>query len=198
MLPVCRTESEGCTLPQLELPPRDVDGFIEALQGLHAVFSECLTRPEPREHFFRSMVGPCSDLERKAIAPMALEVEGGNMRGMPRLLREATWDEAQRRGTSHHLVQDELGAPEGVVLFAASGFPKKGQDSVGVARQYGGALGQGEHGPVGVCTADASPRGDARLDQRLFLPEAWCTDASAARRTKCQGPPALPLHTQPQ
>jgi SRSO17 transposase len=198
MFPVCRTESEGCTMPQLALPPRDVDGFIEALPGFHETFSDCLTRPEPREPFFRSMVGPCSALARQSIEPRAREVEGGNMRAMQRLRSEVTWDEEQRCWTYHHLVKDDLGAPEGVVIVEESGFPKQGKDSVGVARQYGGSLGKVAHCQGGVFTADASPRGYALLDQRLCLPEAWLTDAYAARRAPCQVPPELPFHTKPQ
>jgi SRSO17 transposase len=198
MLPVCRTENEGFTIPQLDLTPRDVDGFIEALEDFHEAFSDCFTRPEPREHFFRYMVGQFSDLERKSIEPMALEVEGGNIRAMQRLLSDATWDEEQMRWTYHHLVKAELGAPEGVVIFDESGFPKKGKDSVGVARQYCGSLGKVENCQVGVFTAYASPRGYALLDKRLFLPEAWLTDAYAARRMKCKVPPELIFHTKPQ
>jgi SRSO17 transposase len=197
MVPMSRTESEGFAMPQLDLTPRDVDGFIEALQGFHEAFSDCLTRPEPREHFFRSMVGQCSDLDRKSIEPIALEVEGGNMRAMQRLISEAVWDEEQRRWTSHHLVKDALGDPSGVVIFDESGFPKKGKDSVGVARQYCGSLGKVENCQVGVFAAYASPRGYALLDKRLFLPEAWVTDAYAARRAACKVPPELTLHTKP-
>jgi len=36
------------------------------------------------------------------------------------------------------------------------------------------------------------------VDKRLFLPEAWFTDAYAARRTKCQVPPELTWQSKPQ
>ena len=36
------------------------------------------------------------------------------------------------------------------------------------------------------------------MDKRLFLPEAWLTDAYAVRRTKCQVPPELPWQSTPQ
>jgi SRSO17 transposase len=199
MLPVCRTESEdGFAIPQLDLTPREVDGFIEALRDFHEVFSDCLTRPEPREHFFRYLVGQCSDLDRKSIEPMALEVEGGNGRAMQRFISDAAWDDEQMRWTYHHLVKDDLGDPSGVVLFDASGFPKKGQDSVGVARQYCGTLGKVDNCQVGVFAAYASPRGYALLDKRLFLPAAWFTEAYAARRAKCKVPKGLTFHTKPQ
>jgi SRSO17 transposase len=98
----------------------------------------------------------------------------------------------------HPCVADELGDPDGVLRCEETGFIKKGHDSVGVARQYCGTLGKGANGQVGVCAASASRRGDALVDQRVFLPEAWCADTSATRRTKCQGPTELPFQSKPQ
>src|SRR5919109_4315348 len=119
---------------------------------------------------------------------MALEVDGGNVRAMPRFVSDAIWDEAQMRHIYHQLVCEDRGAPDGVVIGDESGFPKKVQDSVGVARQYCGALGNVENGRVGVCAAYAPPHGDALVDQQLFLPEPWFTEAYAKRRTTCQVP----------
>ena len=198
MVPACRTAGEGFAIPQLDLTPSDVDGFMPELQGFHEAFSECFTRREPREHFCRSMVGQFSDLERQSIEPIALAVEGGNIRAMQRGIRDAVWDEDQMRWTYHHLVNDDLGAPEGVVMFDESGVAKKGQDSVGVARQYWGTLGQVENCQVGVFAAYASWHGYALLDKRLFLPEVWLSDAYAPRRTTCQVPKELTFHTTPQ
>jgi len=59
---------------------------------------------------------------------------------MQRLVSDALWDEAAMLETSHRLVQDEMGEPEGVLIVDETGFAKKGQDSVGVARQYCGSL----------------------------------------------------------
>ena len=43
-----------------------------------------------------------------------------------------------------------MGDPEGVLRCDETGFVKKGQDSVGGARQYWGTLGKGEHWQGGV------------------------------------------------
>ena len=64
-------------------------------------------------------------------------------------------------------------------------IPKKGKDSVGVARQYCGTVGKVENGQVGVFAGYASRHGYALVDKRLFVPEVWFTDAYATRRTKC-------------
>jgi SRSO17 transposase len=99
------------------------------------------------------MVGQCSALERTSIEPMALHVDGGNMRGMQRCLSDDVWDEDTMRETYHDLVAHEMGDPEGVLMVDESGFVKKGKDSVGVARQYCGTLGKVDNSQVGVFAA---------------------------------------------
>ncbi len=90
MLPACRTEGKEETPPSFALAHGDVEGFLRELRGFHEAFRECFTRREPREHFFRYMVGQLSPLERKSIEPIALEVDGGNVRGMQRLMISGT------------------------------------------------------------------------------------------------------------
>jgi SRSO17 transposase len=132
---------------------------------------------------FDYMVGQFSKLERKSIEPMALRVEGSTIRGMQRFISDVCWDEEQMRWNYHQLVADELGDPEGVLMFDETGFVKKGKESVGVARQYCGTLGKVENCQVGVFAGYASRHGYALVDKRLFLPEVWWTDAM---------PPAVP------
>lgn len=153
MLPICRTAGEGFSIPTFDVVPSDVEGFIDALQELQSVFHDGFVRSEPRAHFFDYMVGQCSTLERKSIEPMALQVEGGTIRGMQRFISDDVWDEEQMLWNYQHLIADEMGDPDGVLMFAETGFVKKGTDSVGVARQDCGTLGKVENGPVGGCAA---------------------------------------------
>src|SRR5262245_27657423 len=176
MLPARRTEGDVFAIPQFTLAPRDVEGFKDELHGFHTAFRDCFMRREPRDQFFHDMVGQFSELDRKSIEPMALQVEGGNVRAMQRVISDAVWDDAQMLQTYHRLVHDDMGAPEGVVIFDESGFPKKGRDSVGVARQYCRTLGKVENCQVGVFAAYASRHGYALVDTRLFMHEAWCTE----------------------
>src|SRR5262249_39985040 len=133
-----------------------------------------------------------------SIEPMALHVEGGTIRGLPRFLSDVRWDEEQMRWNYHQLVADEMGDPDGIVMFDETGFVKKGKDSVGVARQYCGTLGKVEHCQVGVFGGFASRPGYALVDKRLFLPDVWFTEAYAARWVKCNVPPEVTFATKPQ
>src|SRR5215510_7151161 len=198
MLPESRTPDETFAIPRFELTPRDVEGFLDELQTFHDHFRSCFARSEPRGHFFNYMVGQFSELERKSIEPMALEVAGGNVRGMQRFISDNIWDEDKMRQTYHGLVAAEMGDPEGVLIVDESGFVKKGKESVGVARQYCGSLGKVEHCQVGVFAAYASQHGYALVDKRLFLPEPWFTDAYQARRIKGKMPDEVAWQSKPQ
>jgi SRSO17 transposase len=198
MLPACRTEGERFTLPTFDIAPRDVEGLLDELWEFQAAFHDCFPRSEPRAHFFDYMVGQLSQLERKSIEPMALHVEGSTIRGLQRFISDVPWDEGQMRWNYHQLVAEEIGDPNGVLMFDETGFVKKGQDSAGVARQYCGTLGKVENCQVGVFAGYASRHGYALVDKRLFLPEVWFTEAYAARRARGQVPPEGTFQRQPQ
>jgi SRSO17 transposase len=198
MLPACRTAGEGFAIPAFDDVPSDVEGFMEELWEFQSAFHDCFARSEPRAHFFDYMVGQLSQLERKSIEPMALHVEGGTIRGLQRFISDVRWDEEQMRWNYHQLVAEEMGEPDGILMFDETGFVKKGQDSVGVARQYCGTLGKVENCQVGVFAGYASRQGYALVDKRLFLPEAWFTDGYAARRVRCQIPTEVTFQSKPQ
>jgi SRSO17 transposase len=86
-------------------------------------------------------------------------------------------------------VRETLAESDGVVVIDPSGFPKKGTESCGVARQWCGRLGKVDTCQVGVFWASAASAGSAPLDRRLYLPEDWADDA--ARRATCPVPPEV-------
>src|ERR1700757_588246 len=71
-----------------------------------------------------------------------------------------------------------------------TGFPKFGKHSVGVARQYSGALGKVGNCQIGVSVNAASDAASCPLDWRLFIPEEWDEDSefNQDRRAKCKLP----------
>jgi SRSO17 transposase len=87
-----------------------------------------------------------------------------------------------------------LGEADGIIVFDPSGFPKKGNDSVGVKRQWCGRLGKIENCQVGVYMAYVSRIEHALVDFRLYLPEDWAKDKS--RRKKCGVPKEVRFQTR--
>jgi SRSO17 transposase len=87
--------------------------------------------------------------------------------------------------------------PIGTVgVIDESGFVKQGTHSVGVQRQYCGRVGKRENWQVGVFLIGVTPAGSALLEQQLYLPEAWASDA--ARRDETSIPEDIVFRTKPQ
>ena len=198
MLTACRIQGDPDTVPPFDLTPDDVDGFLNELQDFHEAFHSCFVRREPRQHFFHYMAGQFSTLKRKSIEPMAIHIEGGHIRGMQRFITTDVWKEQDMQRIYHDQVAHDMGEPDGVLIFDESGFVKKGQDSVGVARQYCGNVGKVENCQVGVFAAYASGKGYALVDQRLFLPESWFGADHAERRAKCRVPKGMTFQSKPE
>lgn len=184
-------------VPKFAVDKCDVEGFMDELKGFHAAFADCFSRRESRENLLLYMIGQFSTLERKSIEPMALAVEGGSVRSLQRFVSNITWDEEKMIRTYHTLVNEDLGHPNGVLIFDETGFPKKGDDSAGVARQYCGAAGKVDNCQVGVFAAYVSPYGYALLDKRLSLPEKWFSDAYGEKRADCRVPEEATFKTKP-
>jgi len=197
MLPVTRSNEYLYPVPKFDLSKGDIVGFMNELKGFHEQFSDCFLRSESRQHFFNYMVGQFSDLERKSIEPIALAVKDGNVRALQRFVSDAPWDENNMISKYRSFVNDDLGSPDGALIFDESGFVKKGQDSIGVARQYCGTIGKVDNCQVGVFATYVSEHGYALLDKRLFIPEQWFTDNYRARRQKCDLPESATFQSKP-
>jgi SRSO17 transposase len=198
MLPAIRGDEHLYSVPKFDIDKGDVSGFIHELRGFHEQFADCFHRSESREHFFNYMAGQFSQLERKSIEPIALAVEHGNVRAMQRFVSVAQWDDTNILSKYRSLVNDDLGSSSGAVIFDESGFLKKGQESIGVARQYCGTAGKVDNCQVGVFAAYVSESGYSLVDKRLFIPEQWFTDEYSTRRKKCNLPEDIVFRTKPQ
>ena len=85
--------------------------------------------------------------------------------------------------TSGSTCVEHLGDEEtGVLIVDETGFLKKGEKSVGVARQYTGTAGDTVNCQVGVFLAYSSEKGAAFLDRALYLPRAWTDDPATKGR----------------
>ncbi len=89
-----------------------------------------------------------------------------------------------------------LGDHAGVLVVDETGFLKKGEHSVGVARQHSGTAGRIENCQIGVFSAYARRWGHALIDRQLYLPKAWTGDTE--RRTKAHVSKDVEFATNPQ
>src|SRR5215207_9563790 len=115
---------------------------------------------------------------------------------MQSLLGRSRWDADALRDRVRADVIEALGDRDGVLVVDETGFLKKGEHSVGVARQYSGTAGRIENCQIGVFLAYASRFGQALIDRRLYLPEAWAQDES--KRAKAGVPDGMTFATKPQ
>jgi len=70
---------------------------------------------------------------------------------------------------------------EGVLIFDGTSFPKQGRHSVGVARQYCGALGKIANCQVATTVALWTGTHAWLLGAQLYLPKDWLTPAARTR-----------------
>ena len=115
---------------------------------------------------------------------------------MQSLLGRSRWDADALRDRVRADVIEALGDRDGVLVVDETGFLKKGEHSVGVARQYSGTAGRIENCQIGVFLAYASRYGQALIDRRLYLPEAWAQDES--KRAKAGVPEEITFATKPE
>jgi len=88
-------------------------------------------------------------------------------------LSRAPWDADVLRDEVRAYVVEHLGSPHGVLIADDTQAIKKGDRSVGVARQYCGLTGQVGNCQVMPMLTYASPAGHAFINRRLYLPEGW-------------------------
>jgi SRSO17 transposase len=127
-----------------------------------------------------------------------LNIVVGIVGAMQQFLGEGAWDDAAILERHWQEVDADLGDDDGVLILDGSDFPKQGQESVGVKRQYCGELGKTANCQAGVFLAYASQQGYTLLDRRLYLPEEWLADqAYAIRRKACGIPETSTFTTKP-
>jgi len=135
-------------------------------------------------------------VERKTAWLIAEEAGLAKPYRIQSLLGRGVWSADRLRDLVREYALEALGDDDGVLVVDETGFLKKGEHSVGVARQYSGTAGRIENCQIGVFVAYASRFGQALIDRRLYLPDAWAKDT--ARRTKTQVPDDVRFATKPE
>ncbi len=165
------------------MTPRELKALDQRLTAFLDDLLAPLGRKE-RRHWARVYVqGLLLDGERKSIEPMADRIPGADVQALRQFVGQSPWAvEAVQRQLARKVV-DLLSRPEVWILDETS-FPKAGDHSVGVARQYCGALGKVANCQVAVTLHWSSAEASCPLGWRLYLPQAWIEDKERAREVK--------------
>jgi SRSO17 transposase len=141
------------------------------------------------------------DVPNKSVETMMLNLKGddpNSIRNMQHFLSEGSWQDKAILERHWQEVSGDLGEENGVLIGDGSGFPKQGEESVAVKRQWCGELGKVANCQVGVFVGYASQRGRTLLNRRLYLSQEWVEDDDyAQRRRKCGVPEGIAFKTKP-
>lgn len=122
--------------------------------------------------------------ERKNMERMEEYVPDYDYQGQQQFLSDSPWDHGALFKRIGRDVDELLGGEDSMLLIDESGFAKKGEKSVGVARQWNGRMGKVDNCQVGVFAALSDGRKCAPVDTRLFLPEVWTADPQRCSKAK--------------
>lgn len=171
---------------QLRAAERRLGRFLGELTPL-------LGRVERQTHASEYVRGLLLDGERKSITPMVERVPGSDVQALRQFVNQSPWEWAPLQAALTTLLLDRL-LPEAVLILDETSFPKKGEQSVGVARQYCGALGKTANCQVAVSVHLGTDTACLPLTWGLYLPQAWIDDP--LRRTTARVPDDVRYQTK--
>ena len=161
------------------------EGVRDKLRDFVEPFAELMYRAELKNHVREYVEGLLSDLDSKNAESIAY-LHGLDRKTIQRFIGESKWDHEPLLDELARQVGEQIGEEDGVIIFDPSAHGKKGEDSVGVGRQWSGRAGRRTNCQVGIYMAYASRKEHALIDERLFLTEKWAKDKK--RRRKCGVP----------
>ena len=162
-------------------------GWEQALSEWLRPFLEALghkARQRWAPVYVRGLLGPG---ERKSVQPMAARVAPADCDQLHHFISSPAWQTAPLAAVLAREADRLVGGPEAVLIIDDTALPKKGEHSVGVARQYAGVLGKTANCQALVSLTLARGEVPAPVALRLYLPKTWCRDR---RRCDKAGVPA--------
>ena len=182
-------------------------GVLTRLAEYAAHFAKDFHHPRQRAWCGVYLAGLLQDGERKSIEPLSRRVSlpaalTGTKdpdQGLQQFVSASAWDEGALGERYRALLSGSFADAAGVFVLDDTTFPKAGTHSVGVQRQYCGALGKKANCQAAVSLHYVGKEGHLPLALRLFLPESWlasrrawtgraCQSANAARSPRARSP----------
>jgi len=149
-------------------------------------FKDCFGRRAQAVSLRQYVEGLLGDSARKSMSAMLERVsEPTSYQAFQHFITHAPWDAEVLWRRLRHVTPERTG----ILILDETSFPKSGPHSVGVARQYCGAVGKVANCQVAVTAALWTGQRAWPMGAGLYLPEAWTGDP--ARRTAAQVPTAV-------
>jgi SRSO17 transposase len=120
-------------------------------------------------------------LSRRVTLPPELQVKDPDQ-ALQQFVNQSPWDEQSVLKRYRSVMAETFADPAGIFVIDDTSFPKQGRHSVGVQRQYCGALGKKANCQVAPSIHYVGPKGHCPLAMRLYLPECWLEDAERLDR----------------
>jgi SRSO17 transposase len=163
------------TVEQVEEIGKRIEPFLQRYLPL-------FQRSEQRTNARHLVEGKLTSLSRKTAEPIAHHL-GVRREVLQDFLGVSPWDDHLILAEIRKHVREVWNDPDGVLMGDGSAFPKKGNHSCGVKRQYCGRLGKVENCQLGIFLGFACRHGHTLLDHRLFLPKEWANDTQRREKT---------------
>ena len=127
--------------------------------------------------YLQGLLGPgrrknINSLAETAVLPAGLAVDDV-AQALQNFVNQSPWDEQSLWQRYRALMGEYLADGPGLFRLEDVTFPKQGQHSVGVLRQYSSAFGRKINCQVAVSLHWLGPSGYAPLALRLYLPRKW-------------------------
>jgi hypothetical protein len=171
--------------------------WLDRLQGeLRGMLAPVFAQARSRLTAFAYMGALLAERgDRRSCWQLAEQAGHATPRRMQALLAEHAWDWKAALAALQRFILARLGDGEAVVVLDETAELKKGQATVGAARQYAGITGQVENCQTVVFAAYVTACAHALFDFRLYLPKAWCRDEQ--RRQRAHVPDGTGFATKP-
>src|ERR671932_559372 len=182
---------------------------LRRLEDYAAGFRDAFALDRPARWAPVYLAGLIQGGERKSIEPLSRRVAlppelavKDPEQALQQFVNQSPWDDQQVLKRYRAVMAEAFADPEGLFVIDDTSFPKQGKHSVGVQRQYCGALGKKANCQVAPSIHYVSPEGHYPLAMRLYLPESWTEDPKrldragvpvAAREARTKGQIALEL-----
>jgi SRSO17 transposase len=144
-------------------------------------FTSCFGRRAHRTYASRYLQGLLNDSERKSMQPMHGRLsDPGSYQGLQHFITHSSWEARP----FWHRLRELIPVRHGILAIDDTGLPKQGTASVGVQRQYCGALGKVANCQVAVSTALLAEGLAWLTSLELYLPENWAADDDQRARAQ--------------